>query len=160
MQSKTNYSIAQISLHWLIALLIGANYIISDDMPEYFDRSLQGAPVTGFTPAFHVYAGMAVMGLVLLRLAVRFWQGTPAPAGHGTLADKAAGAVHLALYALMIAVPALGAISWYGGIEGTGDLHVLAMNAMMILALGHALAAIVHQFWLKDGLMDRMTRTN
>ena len=56
------------------------------------------------------------------------------------------------------AVPALGAITWFGGIDATADFHVLAMNAMMLLALGHAAMALLHQFILKDGLLVRMLR--
>jgi cytochrome b561 len=32
------------------------------------------------------------------------------------------------------------------------------MNAMMLLALGHAAMALLHQFILKDGLLVRMLR--
>lgn len=159
MQTKTSYSPVQIALHWAIAVLIILNYIISDGMPEIFDGMLEGKPVTGFTPAFHVYAGMAVMILAVLRLGLRRISGAPVPHGEG-LMDLVARWTHRALYLLMIAVPALGAISWYGGIDATAGLHVLSMNAMMILALAHAAAALFHQYVLKDGLLLRMTRTD
>ena len=69
-----------------------------------------------------------------------------------------AGLGHKALYLLMILVPALGAITWYGKTETTADAHVIAMNVMMLLALGHAVIAIFHQYVLKDGLLARMVR--
>lgn len=159
MQTRTSYNPVQIALHWAIAGLIALNYIISDGMPEIFDASLDGKPVSGFTPAFHVYAGMAVMVLALVRLGVRLVSGAPEAHGQG-LMDLVARWTHRALYALMIAVPALGTLAWFGGIDAAGGLHVLLMNAMMILALLHAVAAMFHHYVLRDGLLWRMTRVS
>ncbi|MCX8509611.1 MAG: hypothetical protein ORN49_12180, partial [Rhodobacteraceae bacterium] len=64
MQDKTSYSRGQIFLHWLIAVLILGNWFISEGMEDAFDGSMEGAPVSGFVPFWHVYAGMAVLGLV------------------------------------------------------------------------------------------------
>jgi cytochrome b561 len=152
-----SYSSLQIVLHWAIAGLIAANYLISDDMEQAFDTMMQGGVVTGVTPVFHVWAGVAVLGLVLVRLLVRGasagWQQEAE-----TLSDRAALWGHRALYALMVAVPALGAISWFGGIDATAELHVLVMNVMMLLVLGHAAMALVHQYVLRDGLLMKMLR--
>lgn len=157
MQTKTSYSGLQIALHWAIALLIGANYLISEGMGRFLHKHLDGEVVTGLTPNFHVYVGVAVMVLAIVRLIVRFTTGAPEAASEGSLMDLAALWAHRALYLLMILVPALGAGAWYLGIEDLGDIHVLAMNAMMIIAGLHALAALFHQFVLKDGLLRRMT---
>jgi len=53
----------------------------------------------------------------------------------------------------------LGAITWYGRVENTGDLHILAVNELIILAFAHSIIALFHQFVLKDGLLMRMVRT-
>ena len=58
----------------------------------------------------------------------------------------------------MILVPLMGAITWFGRTEATADLHALLANALMIVAGGHALMAIYHQFVVRDGLLTRMTR--
>lgn len=156
MTAKTGYSGWQIALHWATALLIAANYLVSEGMEEALDARLEGEGVLGgFTPSFHVWVGTAVLGLVLIRLIIRLVSGAPEAAGDG-LADRLAGAAHWLLYAAMIAVPALGMTAWYLGIDEAADLHVLVMNAMMILALGHAAMALVHQFVMRDGLMTRM----
>jgi len=157
MQVKGYYSGAQIALHWAIALLIVANYFVSDGMGDAFDARLEGRVAGGIVPGFHVYAGVAVLVLALIRLGLRLGRGTP-PAHSEGVPGKVAGLAHLALYGLMVAVPALGALTWFGGVEAAGDLHVLAMDVMMLLALVHAGAALFHHYVLKDGLLRRMTR--
>ncbi|MDZ4094566.1 MAG: cytochrome b/b6 domain-containing protein [Paracoccaceae bacterium] len=159
MSVKTGYSGVQIGLHWAIALLIGVNYIVSDGMGRIFDGTLEGKAAVGWTPFIHVYVGLAVLALVLLRLAVRWMQGAPEakPSGNAMM-DRAGEWTHKLLYLLLFLVPGLGAVTWYGGLEATADLHVIVMNAMMILVLLHAAAALFHQYVLKDGLLVRMMR--
>ena len=161
MALKEGYSGLQIGLHWAAAGLIAANYILSDGMGEALDARLSGQAVVGLTPVWHVWAGSTLLALVLVRLIVRFVSGGHAVGGHPvagpkTRAERAADVGHWVLYALMLAVPALGAITWFGKTDSTGDLHVLVMNAMMLVILGHAAIAIFHHFVLKDGLLRRM----
>lgn len=153
-----NYSRLQIGLHWLIALLIGFNYLVSEGMEDAFDGTLEGKLPEGLTPALHVWVGTAILGLVLARLIVRSRSGAPQHDSGWPLLDRAGAWGQWALYGLMLAAPALGAVTWFGGIESTADLHVLAMNALMILALGHAAMAMLHHFVFKDGLLLRMVR--
>lgn len=156
MTQKTPYSALQMSLHWATALLIGANYLVSEGMGDALDAHLSGQPVTGFTPAWHVWSGSVLLVLVLTRIVVRLVVGAPAQDGAPTLMDRAAEAGHWLLYGLMLAVPALGAITWFGKFDATGDLHVLVMNALMLVILGHAAMAIFHHYVLKDGLLKKM----
>lgn len=155
MSEKRNYSPLQIGLHWATAALIVANYVISDGMPQAFGARLHGQAITGLTPTFHVWAGSLLLALVILRLVVRLLKGTPAVEENGWM-ERVAALGHWALYGLMVAVPAFGAIAWFGKTELTADLHVVAMNGMMLLILGHAAMAIFHQYVLKDGLLKRM----
>ncbi|WP_284162765.1 cytochrome b/b6 domain-containing protein [Frigidibacter sp. SD6-1] len=159
MQVKSSYSAAQIALHWLIAALILANYFLSEEMPEVFDHMLEGegGPTLGST--FHVWAGMAVLILSAIRMVVRFSAGVPGSAGDG-LMDRAARWAHGLLYLLMVLVPGLGAYSWFAGAESTADLHQLTANLLIAVAGAHALAALYHQYVLKDGLLSRMLRPN
>ena len=158
MAVRSGYSGLQIALHWAIALLIGVNYLVSEGMEESFDGMMEGKAVTGWTPSIHVYVGVAVLILVALRIVVRLTRGAPGPVQGGTLLDKLGEVSHWVLYALMLAVPALGAISWYGMIDQTAGLHVLVMNVMMIFIGLHAVAALFHQFILKDHLLLRMMK--
>lgn len=158
MAERNGYSGLQIGLHWAIALLIGTNYLVSEGMEESFDGMMEGRAVTGWTPSIHVYVGVAVLVLVAIRILVRITRGAPGPVQGGTLFDKLGEVSHWVLYVLMLAVPALGAISWYLKIDQTAGLHVIVMNVMMILIGLHAVAALFHQFILKDHLLLRMMK--
>lgn len=155
MTRKRNYSPLQIGLHWATATLIVANYVISDGMPKAFDARLGGQALTGRVPTFHIWAGSLLLVLVIVRLVVRLVQGAPGVEHSGWMA-RVAALGHWALYGLMLAVPAFGAIAWFGKTELTANLHVITMNGMMLLILGHAAMTIFHQYVLKDGLLRRM----
>ena len=101
-------------------------------------QTLDGPPV-------HTILGGLAFLLVLIRLVVRLRVGAPAPDDDLPDWNKTAALWgHRLLYALMIAVPALGASAWYLGIEAAEGPHEFLGKALLILALGHALVAIVH----------------
>lgn len=156
MASKDGYSGLQIGLHWATAALIVGNYFISEGMEDAFDAKMEGGAFGGLVPTWHVWAGLTLLALVLLRLILRLTTGAPAQAQTGPAA-LAASAVHWVLYAMMVAVPVLGASAWFLGIDEAADLHVLVMNAMMLLILAHTAVAIFHHFVLRDGLLKRMS---
>ena len=156
MALKSGYSGLQIGLHWAAAVLIASDYLISDGMGDALDAHLAGEPVLGLTPVWHVWAGTTLLVVVLVRLVVRFLTRGTTVAEPKTLAERAADVGHWVLYALMLAVPVLGAITWFGKTDSTGDLHVLVMNALMLVILGHAAMAIFHHYVLKDGLLKKM----
>ena len=159
MRQRSGYSAPQIALHWAIAVLILFNYIYSDGMGRALDARLEGTPATNLdiNPQIHVWVGVTVLLLTLIRLALRQTRGVPEAGGTG-LMKLAATWGHRLLYALMILVPLMGGLTWFGRIEATGDIHALLANALMIVAGGHALMAIYHQFIVRDGLLTRMTR--
>ncbi len=149
----------QIGLHWAVALLVIFNYLYSDGMGAALDSRLNGTTPEALklNPDIHVWVGLAVLALVLLRLVMRLMRGVPAPSGSG-LQQSLAEWVHRLLYALMLAAPVLGALTWFGQIDMFGEPHALIANVLMLLAAGHALIAIGHHVFLKDGLLFRMIR--
>ena len=159
MKQRSGYSTIQIALHWAIAVLILFNYLYSEGMEDALDARLEGTPLEniGINPSVHVWVGVTVLVLCLIRLGLRLRRGVPEAGGTGAM-QLAAIWGHRLLYLLMILVPALGGITWFGRFDPTGELHVLAANALMIVAGGHAVMAIYHQFVVRDGLLTRMTR--
>lgn len=153
------YSLIQICLHWAVAILVLFNYLYSEGMGRAFDAKMEGAPLSdaSLNPSVHVWVGVSVLILVLLRLFVRASMGAPDAGGSGRIQTLATWG-HKALYLLLLLVPTLGVITWFIGVEATADLHGLLANALMLAAAGHALIAIWHQFVRKDGLLMRMVK--
>lgn len=161
MKISDGYSGVQILLHWAIAVLIGVNWFISDGMEQAFDAHTEGQAVAFWPATIHIYVGMTVLVLVLARIAIRLMRGAPAaPQGTSKLIDLAGHASHFVLYGLLLLVPTFGAVAWYLGFDPAGGLHVLTMNLMLIIIGVHAVAALFHQYVIKDGLLLRMMRPN
>jgi cytochrome b561 len=153
---QTGYTRAQIAIHWAVAILIVVNYFLGEGMERQLDAKLDGQ---AYMTPWHVWTGVAVLALVLLRLILRFAQGAPAAGGvPGTLIQRAASWGHVLLYVLMVAVPLGGSVVWFGGVDALGEGHALAGNVLMIVAGGHAIMGLYHQYVVKDGLLLRMMR--
>ncbi len=159
MSPRAAYSRLQIALHWLIAILIAAAWLTHENMGRALKTRIETG-ATGFegnTP--HVWLGITVFVLVLIRIVVRRVQGAPGPLPGATpLMEKAALWGHRLLYLLMVLTPALGAVAWNAHSETVGELHETVGGTLMLVALAHALVAIWHQYVKKDGSLTRITR--
>ncbi len=159
MTHRTGYTTLQIALHWVIALLIPAAWWMSEGMGRALRTRIENGDtgITGNT--VHVWLGGAVFAAVIIRILVRLSTGAPAPVpGSPAWAEKAAIWGHRVLYLLMVLVPFSGAMTWYVGIRDAGEVHEIASNALMILVLGHAAAALYHHYIAKDATLRRMLR--
>ncbi len=154
------YSFTQIRLHWVVAVLIVFQLIFGEDMGGAWDAVEDGiAPVMSVWVWAHIVAGIAVLVFALWRLTLRMTRGAPdAPHSDSVLMTKAADYGHWLLYVLMVVTPLSGLAAWYGGIDTAAEVHELMKPAIIVLVVGHVLAALYHQFWLKDGLLLRMKR--
>jgi len=81
MTKPSFYSRPQILLHWLIAALILAAWWTGDSMGRLFNQRIEQNldPIANATP--HIWLGVAVFALVLIRLVLRLTRGAP---GHAT----------------------------------------------------------------------------
>lgn len=158
MTRRTGYSTAQITLHWLTAILIFAAWFTHENMGRALKTRLDSGATGTEGNTLHVWLGGAAFAVILIRLLVRAIQGAPGPLPGTTRAMEAAALWgHRLLYLLMLAAPALGALAWYGGVKAAGEVHELAGSALFFLALGHAAVAIWHQYIKRDGALTRMT---
>lgn len=159
MAEVNGYSRLQIILHWAIMLLIIINYFTSDAMGAAWRGLREGKDFYGTTAALHVWLGVAMFALVVVRLVLRLARGAPdVPAGTPPLVRLGANLGHLAIYALLVAVPAAGIAAWFGGIGAASEAHEVMFNLLFIVVLLHVAAALFHQLVLKDHLMARMMK--
>ncbi len=159
-QARKGYSRLQIGLHWIIALLIGVQFLYHDPMEEAWDAVRDGLAVPAelsFGVTVHTVVGVSVLVLALLRLTARFTRGAPAlPADEPAPLRLAAGATHVVLYVLMIAVPLGGLAAWAGGVAPAAGIHGLAANVLFLLVALHILGALYQRFVLKSDVLTRM----
>lgn len=154
------YSATQILLHWIIAVLIGAQFLFNDPVGSAFRQLMRGTvPPFSWVVWAHIAAGIVILGLVIWRLALRVRRGAPPPPEGGpALLDLGATLAHWALYALMVLIPVSGLVAWFGGVGAAGEAHEVLTNLLLALVGLHVAAALWHQFGLKDNLLLRMMR--
>jgi cytochrome b561 len=169
------YSGAAKSLHWLVVALLIAQFIFAWTMPEIH----RTVPVSTLID-LHVWFGILILFVAVVRLAVRATHGEPTPEdGLPPWQQQSARIVHWLLYGLLFIVPALGWMnaSWRGmtvtffglfelpklmatrapGWGWTGDVHGLLANYLLLALVGlHVAAALYHQFIRRDGVLRRM----
>ncbi len=159
MAEVKGYSRTQILLHWGIVLLLIVGYVSSDAMKAAWFALHEGRDAFGNTAAAHLWTGIAVLVLALLRLALRLRRGAPdLPEGGHPVADLVARLTHLGLYLAVVLIPAAGLAAWFAGIDAAGELHEVLFNVLLALTALHVAGALYHQYVLKDGLIRRMMR--
>lgn len=172
--SPARYDLPMQALHWAVALLVVAAFVIIhivEDMPRGPERvAMMG---------LHKSVGVAVLALVVARLAWRSVRPQPGlPEGMSPLLGLAAKAGHGGLYLLMVLVPLVGILmSQLNGRpvevfglftlptllapdkelgEALEGVHEVAGKLILILSGLHAAAALYHQYILKDHVLERM----
>lgn len=130
------------------------------------------------TYALHKSIGLSLLALAALRLAWRSTEHRPAPPPMPRWQERAASAVHVALYALMFAVPLTGwlfnsaagfPLQWFGisnlpaltapnpGLKALArELHETGVWALVALVALHAAAALKHHFVDRDRTLSQM----
>ena len=165
------FSPVQRLLHWLMAICLIAMLFIGVGMVSTI------APRYLPLIAIHKTLGIAILVLVVVRLALRIHLGAPALPAHLPEPMKlAAHLSHYALYALMIAMPLLGwamlsaaeyPVVLYGKtflpaiLPQSDSLHTLLWGAHYYLAFAffalvllHVAAAMFHALVRRDGVFE------
>ncbi|KQV41578.1 cytochrome B [Rhizobium sp. Root1204] len=162
MPTPGSFSLSQRVLHWLTAGLVFFNLLLPDGMEEW-NRSVKrtGSATTDQVASanIHAYVGMAILLLVIFRLALRATRGVPAsPPREPTFFSLVAKATHMLLYILLVAMPLTGMAAYYFGYGTAGDIHADILKVVFwALIAGHVVGALAHQFYWKTNVVRRMT---
>ena len=167
-----NYDNVAISLHWLTALLVILQFALGQTW-DWFPRATRHLLIVT-----HMSFGIILTLVVLARVLWRFVLRHHVRSLEAGFIRIASTAVHYVLYALLATEAVLGFLSRWEGNEamsffglqisppfiGSGqnvahqlqDIHNWVGWAIIILALGHALAALYHHYFLRDRVLGRM----
>ncbi|MBX7199237.1 MAG: cytochrome b [Rhodospirillaceae bacterium] len=171
--NDTSYGLPAQALHWLMAVLLAAQYAVGELMPHISGRT----PNQGLV-AWHIVLGGVILGALLVQAV---WRVTHPVRQLDTLPawqQKLARAAHAGLYALTAAITLLGwaAASFRGwdvplfgllalpalAAKGTpwahtaGDVHVVLVYVLAGVIALHVAAALYHHFGLRDRVLTRM----
>lgn len=173
--SPQSYGAVPKLLHWLTVALVVVAWLLGtfgDEIPR------GGARERGLF--IHIFAGLAVLFLLVLRLLWRLIDRPPTPelTRFGSWLEFFGKLTHAALYVLLAATPILGillqfargdALPVFGLTEIASpwvqdrsfahllkEVHETVSNILIVLAAFHALAAMVHHWVLRDRTLERM----
>ncbi|MBU1424354.1 MAG: cytochrome b/b6 domain-containing protein [Gammaproteobacteria bacterium] len=156
-------------LHWLIFLLVVAAFFLG-----HYLADLENTPEKLSLLPVHFLIGDTILVLTLLRIYFRKKDGEPAPANANPLLNKIAAATHslLNLSLIAAAIAGIATVATSGVIEvlkkgdpsllpdfekvGAREVHEIFIGVMLLLLVFHVVAALYHQFIVRDNLMHRI----
>ena len=169
---RTRYDDFAVTLHWLTVLLVLAQFALA----ELWD--LAERPTRHVMIVTHMSFGILLAVVLVVRIAWRLTPGhrvRPAATGRVELASEA---VHYLLYGLLAAEAVLGFVLRWSGDEAmsffglpipppfapfskpahhlVGEAHDVVGWTIIVVAAGHAAAALFHHFRLRDDVLWRM----
>lgn len=168
-----NYDDVAVGLHWATAILVVIQFLLGvtwDYFPEATTRQMQ---------SLHISLGVALTVVIIARIVWRLMPGHQRPAIVSGWVKLASKSVHYLLYLLLVIQAGLGfAWRWaqghpvaffglfaipgpYGKLERPtrhliAESHQYIAWAIVIIAFGHALAALYHHYKLHDRVLGRM----
>jgi cytochrome b561 len=177
--TKSNYGLISILLHWIMAVLIIGLFLSGVVMVEldYYSKWYNAVPW------WHKSIGMCVLVLLVIRLIWLFNNIHPAPLASYKLWEiRAAKITHVSFYLLLIIISVSGylistaksaKIDMFGWFEIeaminfskyqadiAGEFHEVAAYIMTFLFFLHICATFKHHFLDKDMTLIRMLKTS
>lgn len=155
------FSPAQIVLHWLVALLVLAQFLNDSAIGQAFRATMRGEAEIpgGFAATAHVVAGIAILAFTVWRIVLRLTRGAPpAPAEEPRALRVAAAATHGTLYLLLLLLPLSGLVAWFGAVGPAAAAHEALKTALLAVIALHVAGALYQRFVLRSDVLARMTR--
>lgn len=167
----SSYDRLTITLHWLTAGIVLYQFICAQ-IWDFFSK-----PTHHLIIVSHTSFGIVLAVVLVARLLWRATSGRRLEHG-SSLQDRLARAAHHLLYVLLAAEVVLGflfrwsghsPLSFFGLVIASpfaplshaahaliGQVHDVVAWAIIVIALGHACAALFHHYVLRDGILRRM----
>jgi cytochrome b561 len=168
----TRYDPFAILLHWTTAVLV----VVQMTLAQVW--GLWGRPARHFMVVAHMSLGIVLTAVIVTRLVWRLIPGHQVPPSEVGWVRLASKSVHYLLYAMLAAEAVLGfLLRWSGGESMSffglqiaspfaewsrpahhlvGGLHEWNGWAIILVAAGHAAAALYHHYVLHDRVLRRM----
>ena len=172
---RTVYDNFTVTLHWLTVVLVLAQFALAETW-GWFAR-----PTRHLMIVTHMSFGIILTAVIVIRIAWRLTPGHQIPPAASGLTELAAKTVHYLLYVMLAAEAVLGFLLRWSGNEAmsffgilipppfapfskpahhlVGEIHEWNGWAIIILAAGHAAAALYHHYGLHDRVLSRMLPT-
>jgi cytochrome b561 len=169
---RTRYDRFAVALHWATALLVVVQFILAETW-DFTPRPVHGGMINA-----HMSFGIVLSAVLIVRIVWRLMPGHQIPVGDSGWVGVASKTVHYLLYALLVVQAVLGFILRWSGDEAmiffgapipppfapfskpahelVGDAHNWIGWVIIILAAGHAGAALFHHYALRDDVLRRM----
>ncbi len=173
--SEQGYGLVSIVIHWLVALAVFGLFGLGLFMVDltYYSPWYQTAPY------IHKSVGLILFALMLFRVLWRFVNVSPAsPSNHSKIEKIGAKIGHRLIYTLLFLLMISGYListadgrgisvfnwfevpAWITSIDQqediAGEIHFWLAWTLIIMAAGHALAAIKHHVIDKDTTLTRI----
>ena len=174
MSTARGYDGVAKTLHWLVAALVLAQFVVAIAMPDIGRGTVPGTLID-----LHMSIGVTILVVVAVRWLWRIRHYVPLATGDLPAWERpVARWTHALLYVLLVVNPILGwangsARDWTITVFGAfalphlvaprarigmlaGDLHQFLAWTLLVLIGLHVAAAIYHRFVHHDGVLERM----
>ncbi|MCZ4347033.1 cytochrome b/b6 domain-containing protein [Devosia neptuniae] len=155
----SNYSKAQIALHWVVVLGVIFQIAFHEFIVEAMQAFERGESVgtLGTVMAYaHVASGSLIFLAVVTRIVLRIRRGVPDHApSTPALAARLSSLMHNGLYAVLLAMVVTGGMT-FNAVADLGRVHWALNIALVVMIAGHVAAALWNQYVRKDGTLARM----
>lgn len=158
-RARHGYSSYRIVLHWSVMVLVVVNWLLGQGMQRVFEAREEGEVITNLGPAYvHIALGILIFLTMIARLSARIRQPVEvAPESKHRVMALLGLINHWAFYGVLLAMPPLGVLAWFFGLEWPGDLHSLLSWVLVVLIALHVGGVILHLL-LGENIIRRMTR--
>lgn len=166
-----HYDKTTIFLHWTTAILVVIQWLGAQTI-DFFPKG----PLRVDARSVHITLGLLIAAILIARIVWRLTKGRRLPLADAGALALVSKAVHWGLYALLAAMVIVGAaLTWTRGdsifnlfsipafdpnahdlADHVQDVHAAIGWAILALAGFHASAALVHRYFWRDRILDRM----